>query len=106
MPSSSGSYVVAAASASTGAVRLIGVTFFLLAAHLVIESIRDLISQARPEALDGRAHRHCGDRWTRLQDDAFEMFLAHYTDGTRRAAQPAGENEGAAHGHQQPAASR
>lgn len=32
------------------AVRLIGVTFFLLAAYLVIESIRDLISQARPEA--------------------------------------------------------
>ena len=30
------------------AVRLIGVTFFLLAAYLVIESIRDLISQARP----------------------------------------------------------
>ena len=47
-----------------------------------------------------------GDRWTRLQDDAFEMFLVHYTHGTRRAAQPAGENEGAAHGHQQPAASR
>lgn len=32
------------------AVRLIGVTFFLLAAYLVIESIRDLISQAKPEA--------------------------------------------------------
>jgi len=32
------------------AVRLIGVTFFLLAAYLVIESIRDLISQARPGA--------------------------------------------------------
>ena len=47
-----------------------------------------------------------GDRWTRLQDDAFEMFLVHYTHGTRRAAQPAGENEGAAHGHQPPAASR
>ena len=46
-----------------------------------------------------------GDRWTRLQDDAFDMFFAHYTDGTRRAAQPAGENEGAAHGHQPPAAS-
>jgi divalent metal cation (Fe/Co/Zn/Cd) transporter len=30
------------------AVRVIGVTFFLLAAYLVIESIRDLISQARP----------------------------------------------------------
>ena len=32
------------------AVRLIGLTFFLLAAYLVIETIRDLISQARPEA--------------------------------------------------------
>jgi divalent metal cation (Fe/Co/Zn/Cd) transporter len=32
------------------AVRLIGATFFLLAAYLVIESIRDLISQAKPEA--------------------------------------------------------
>lgn len=32
------------------AVRLIGVTFFLLAAYLVIESTRDLISQAKPEA--------------------------------------------------------
>ena len=45
-----------------------------------------------------------GDRWIRLQDDAFDMFFAHYTDGARRAARPAGENEGAAHGHQ-PAAS-
>jgi divalent metal cation (Fe/Co/Zn/Cd) transporter len=32
------------------AVRFIGITFFLLAAYLVIESIRDLISQAKPEA--------------------------------------------------------
>jgi divalent metal cation (Fe/Co/Zn/Cd) transporter len=32
------------------AVRLIGVTFFLLAAYLIIEGVRDLISQARPEA--------------------------------------------------------
>jgi divalent metal cation (Fe/Co/Zn/Cd) transporter len=32
------------------AVRLIGVTFFLLAAYLVVESSRDLISQAKPEA--------------------------------------------------------
>jgi hypothetical protein len=31
------------------AVRLIGATFFLLAAYLAAESIRDLISQARPE---------------------------------------------------------
>ena len=30
------------------AVRLIGVTFFALAAYLAVESIRDLISQARP----------------------------------------------------------
>ena len=46
-----------------------------------------------------------GDRWARLQDDAFDMFFAHYAGGPRSAAQPAGENEGAAHGHQQPAAS-
>jgi len=46
-----------------------------------------------------------GDRWTRLQDDALDMFFARYTDGTRRTARPARENEGAAHGHQQPAAS-
>lgn len=32
------------------AVHLIGATFFLLAAYLVIESIRDLVSQVRPEA--------------------------------------------------------
>ena len=30
------------------AVRLIGITFFALAAYLAVESIRDLISQARP----------------------------------------------------------
>ena len=47
-----------------------------------------------------------GDRWIRLQDDAFDMFFAHYAGGTRGAAQPAGKNEGAAHGHQQPPASR
>lgn len=47
-----------------------------------------------------------GDRWIRLQDDAFDMFFAHYAGGPRRAAQPAGENKGAAHGHQPPAASR
>ena len=47
-----------------------------------------------------------GDRWIRLQDDAFDMFFAHYADGTRRAAPPAGENQGAAHGHHQPPASR
>jgi divalent metal cation (Fe/Co/Zn/Cd) transporter len=29
-------------------VRLVGVTFFALAAYLAVESIRDLISQARP----------------------------------------------------------
>ena len=33
----------------TKAVRLIGVTFFALAAYLAVESITDLISQARPE---------------------------------------------------------
>ena len=33
----------------TRAVRLIGVTFFVLAAYLTVESIRDLIVQARPE---------------------------------------------------------
>ena len=32
----------------TRAVRLIGVTFFALAAYLAVEGIRDLISQARP----------------------------------------------------------
>jgi len=46
-----------------------------------------------------------GDRWIRLQDDAFDMFFAHYAGGKRGGAQPAGENKGAAHGHQQPAAS-
>ena len=30
--------------------RLIGITFFLLAAYLAVESVRDLISRARPEA--------------------------------------------------------
>jgi AcrR family transcriptional regulator len=43
-----------------------------------------------------------GDRWIRLQDDAFDMFFAHYADGTRGAAPPAGEDEGTAHGHQPP----
>ncbi|MGA3151823.1 MAG: cation transporter [Streptosporangiaceae bacterium] len=33
----------------TRATRLIGVTFFALAAYLAAESIRDLVSQARPE---------------------------------------------------------
>lgn len=33
----------------TRAVRLIGVTFFVLAAYLTAESIHDLVSQARPE---------------------------------------------------------
>ena len=47
-----------------------------------------------------------GGRWIRLQDDAFDMFFAHYADGARRAAQPAGETGGAAHGHQPPAACR
>ena len=28
-----------------------------------------------------------GDRWTRLQDDAFDMFLAHYATAARQAAQ-------------------
>jgi len=37
--------------------------------------------------------------------DAFDMFFAYYADGTRRAAQPDVEHEGAAHGHQQPTAS-
>ena len=50
MPLSSGSYVAAVASASTGQYASSGLTFFLLAAYLVIESIRDLISQVRPEA--------------------------------------------------------
>ncbi|MBV9095100.1 MAG: TetR/AcrR family transcriptional regulator [Streptosporangiaceae bacterium] len=47
-----------------------------------------------------------GDRWTRLQDDAVDMFFAHYAGGTRSAVQPAGETQGAAHDHQQPPASR
>jgi divalent metal cation (Fe/Co/Zn/Cd) transporter len=33
---------------ATRAVRLIGVTFFILAAYLAAESVRDLITQARP----------------------------------------------------------
>jgi divalent metal cation (Fe/Co/Zn/Cd) transporter len=33
----------------TRAVRLIGVTFFVLAAYLIAEGIRDLVSHARPE---------------------------------------------------------
>ena len=33
----------------TRAIRLIGMTFFILAAYLTAESIRDLIGQARPE---------------------------------------------------------
>ena len=32
-----------------------------------------------------------GDRWTRLQDDAFDMFFAHYAGGNRNAVQPAGK---------------
>ena len=28
-----------------------------------------------------------GDRWTRLQDDAFDMLLAHYAAPARQAAQ-------------------
>jgi len=47
-----------------------------------------------------------GDRWIRLQDDAFDMFFTRYADGARSAAQPAGETEGAAHGHQQPPTDR
>jgi len=43
-----------------------------------------------------------GDRWTRLQDDAFDMFFAHYLGG----AQPAGKHKRAAHDHQQPSARR
>ena len=40
----------------TRAVRLIGVTFFALAAYLAVESIRDLIGQARPgQSLPGLA---------------------------------------------------
>ena len=35
-----------------------------------------------------------GDRWTRLQDDAFDMFFAHYAGATRGAAQPAGKPGG------------
>ena len=40
-----------------------------------------------------------GDRWIRLQDDALDMFFAHYADGTRGAAQPAPGNEGTTNGH-------
>jgi AcrR family transcriptional regulator len=47
-----------------------------------------------------------GDRWTRLQDDALDMFFARHADGTRQDAQPAGETKGAAHGHQPPPARR
>ena len=47
-----------------------------------------------------------GDRWTRLQDDAFDMFFAYHAGGPPSAARPAGENEGTANGHQPPAASR
>ena len=36
------------ADRETRAVRLIGVTFFVLAVYLAVESIRDLITQARP----------------------------------------------------------
>jgi SAM-dependent methyltransferase len=48
-----------------------------------------------------------GDRWTRLQDDAFDMFFAYHAGGPRRAAPPAGEIEGAGNDHhqQQPPAS-
>jgi hypothetical protein len=35
-----------------------------------------------------------GDRWIRLQDDAFDMFLARYADGTHGAAHPAGGKQG------------
>lgn len=35
-----------------------------------------------------------GDRWTRLQEDAFDMFFAHYAGSARSAARPAGETEG------------
>ena len=37
------------ASRETGAVRLIGVTFFVQAAYLVVESSHDLASQGRPQ---------------------------------------------------------
>jgi len=47
-----------------------------------------------------------GDRWIRLQDDAFDMFFAHYAGGPHSAAQPAGKHKGAAHDHQPPPASR
>jgi AcrR family transcriptional regulator len=47
-----------------------------------------------------------GDRWTRLQNDAFDMFFAHHDGGPRSTAQPGGETEGTAHDHQPPAASR
>lgn len=47
-----------------------------------------------------------GDRWIRLQDDALDMFFAHYVGGLRRAAPPAGENQRAAHGQQPPPVSR
>ncbi len=40
----------ASAERETRAVRLIGVTFFVLAAYLLADSIHDLIAQARPEA--------------------------------------------------------
>jgi divalent metal cation (Fe/Co/Zn/Cd) transporter len=40
---------VAGQARETRAVRLIGVTFFALAAYLTVESIRDLATQARPQ---------------------------------------------------------
>ena len=39
---------IAGLDRETRAVRLIGVTFFALAAYLTVESIRDLVTQARP----------------------------------------------------------
>ncbi len=35
-----------------------------------------------------------GDRWTRLQDDAFDMFFAHYAGGPRSAARARRGNRG------------
>jgi divalent metal cation (Fe/Co/Zn/Cd) transporter len=44
------------AERETRAVRLIGITFFALAAYLAIESVRDLITQSRPgESVPGLA---------------------------------------------------
>jgi len=47
-----------------------------------------------------------GNRWIRLQDDAFDMFFAHYAGGARSVTQPRRGTEETTHGHQQPPARR